>query len=471
MLSIPTTPRLRRTLDQLSAASLNQLLELFGDIIPLEPFAKKRHGSNSRKRTYTSWITFWGFLFQVIKPSTSCREVVQKLQTFLVFNGQLLISSSTSAYCQARKRISLRSLNKVHRNIVGRLESQNTSKNLWMNRFVKVIDSTSVTLPDTLSLQARWPQPGGQAKGCGFPVMKVTAIFSLGTGALISYAKSSLHIYDGRLLPRLLKWFKSGEVLLADRAFCSYVNIHSLLSRQVDCVFRLHQRRPMDFRQGKRLGNNDRLVLWKKPLQRTPTMSVQCFRSLPKTMLLRQIKFTISCRGFRTQTIFLITTLLNPRDYPPETLAALFKKRWNAELYFRDIKTTMGIEQLRCSSPQMAQKELAMYFIAYNLIRTLIFETAVRYSISIETISFKASQTLLDHWANFLLITQSETPNPCLRSSFIFILSTYSIHQRPNRSEPRVIKRRPKPFQLLSKPRHLMKELIHRGKYRKPTLS
>jgi hypothetical protein len=316
----------------------------------------------------------------------------------------------------------------------------------------------------------RWPQPGRQAKGCGFPVLKITALFSLGNGALISYVKSSLKIYDGRLLPRLLKWLKPGEVLLGDRAFCSYLNIHLLLSHQIDSVFRMHQRRSIDFRQGKHLGKSDRLVTWKKPLQ-CHRLSKSTFDSLPKYLTLRQVRFTISARGFRTKTIFLITTLLNPQDYPPAALAELFRKRWNVELYFRDIKTTMKIEHLRCSSPEMIQKELAMYLITYNLIRSLIFESADYYHISVDTLSFKASQTLLFHWSNYLLLKINSRKSRKINTCLLMLIATHGLHQRPNRSEPRVIKRRSKPFQLLSKPRHLMKELIHRSKYKKPTLT
>ena len=200
--------------------------------------------------------------------------------------------------------------------------------------------------------------------------------FSLATGAILSVAKGTLRVHESQLFRRLWGFLKQGDVVLGDRAFCSYATMDLLKQQGVDSVFRLHQKRKSDFRTGQRLGQDDHLIVWKKPRQKTPTMSPKDFQALDPVIELRELKITVQFKGFRTKSIKLITTLLDPVLYPKEALADLFLRRWRVELFFRDIKATLGMDILRCLSPQMIAKELQMHLIAYNLIRSLMLQAA-----------------------------------------------------------------------------------------------
>ncbi len=459
-----TSSLFRHHLHRLSEVAMAELISLFGAAIDPELMAAEPGAITSRNRIFTPRVTFWAFLSQILTPASSCRQALLKVQSLLLLLKQPPVSPSTSAYCQARTRLSSALLNHLRQKVVGRLESQIKPQDLWMKRHVKIIDATSASFPDTAQNQKRWPQPSEQKPGCGFPVVKICALFSLATGALIANVQSHLNVYDGRLFPRLWKWLSASDVVLADRAFCSFATISSLLRHKVDCVFRLHQRRPVDFRKGRRLGKNDRLIRWKKPLQRTETMSEKIFNSLPHELLLREIKFSIDIPGFRTRKVFLVTTLLDPKMYPPSSLAELFRRRWNAEINFRDIKTTMGMERLRSQSPSMALKELTFFFIAYNLVRLLMFEAAQKNRAPLQSISFKGTVDLLTSctWLFHQRLLKKQ-----LRLNLLRLIANDPLPYRPNRSEPRAIKRRPKSYQYLTQPRRLMETIPHREHYRK----
>lgn len=462
------TSRLQRAAHQLSEAALGELISLFGPAMDPALPVHTPAASKMRDRIFTPRVTFWAHLSQILTRGSSCRQAVLKVQALRLSLKQPPMSASTSAYCQARARLSGDLLKSIGTHIVERLEAKIQPRDLWMERHVKIVDSTSTSLPDTARNQKQWPQPSGQKMGCGFPVMKICGLFSLATGALISSVQSHLHVHDGRLFAKLWRWLSPGDVILADRAFCSFMTIALLSKRNVDCVFRLHQARSSDFRKGKRLGENDRLIRWKKPLQRTATMTKKTFRSLPPEIVLRQLKFFISVPGFRTKTILLITTLIDHKIYSASSLSELFRKRWNIELFFRDIKTTMGMEVLRSQSPSMALKELSVFLIAYNLIRFTMFEAAKKGSLSVQSISFKGTVDLLT--ACTWLFHQRHSTKRLRRTLLLLIASDPLLH-RPDRSEPRAQKRRPKPYQYLSAPRHLMVVTPHRDKYKKKPLT
>jgi hypothetical protein len=216
------------------------------------------------------------------------------------------------------------------------------SAQLWHGLSPKVLDGTTVSLPDTLANQRAYPQSQSQKPGCGFPLMKLVAVFSLATGVLFQYVKGNKHQSELRLLKGLLHCFKRCDLVLADRGFCSYVLLALFLRRGVLSLFRLHHSRPTDLRKGKRLGKNDRLFTWAKPKQRPPWLPLSWWKKLPGQLRLRVIRFQLRSRGYRTQSVTLVTTLLDACQYPAQDIAQLYLRRWKIELWFRDIKTTMG---------------------------------------------------------------------------------------------------------------------------------
>ena len=446
--------------------SLLQLDQLFGPWLPPGLLSQADEGLNSRDRIYNVRRTFFGFLYQVLNPACPCRQIVRQIQALLRLHAGIAVDSGTAAWCQARARLPWDILPRLRCAAAAQAEK---AAQLWHHLRVKVIDGTTSSLPDTPKNQRAYPQPGGQKPGCGFPVLKLVGVFSLATGALLDYAKGNKHQHELNLLQKLLDQFKAGDLVLGDRGFNSYTLLALLLRRGAHSLFRLHQRRPADLRKGKRLGKNDRLMVWRKPWlwQRPRYLSKAIWKRIPREVSVRVVRFTLAVPGFRAQSVTLVTTLLDAQAYPAEELARLYARRWRIELWFRDIKTSMGMEVLRCKSPKMAHKELEMFFFAYNLIRVLMAEAGALYEVPMERLSFKGTVDAMRQFSLAIAQARSRKKQRQLMADLLEIIAWDQVPERPGRREPRAVKRRPKPYQLLNRPRHQMKELQHRSKYRK----
>jgi len=347
------------------------------------------------------------------------------------------------------------------------------SRQLWKGFWVKVVDGIGISLPDTRKNQRSYPQSAEQKPGCGFPLLKLVGVFSLASGALLNYARGNKHQHELGLLQRLLDTFKPGDLVLADRGFSTYALMALLGLRKTHSLFRLHHARRRDFRQGKCLGKNDRLLVWTKPCnwQRPRFIPKQLWQRLPKELSVRMVRFTLAVPGYRTQSVTLITTLVDPVLYPAAELAELYARRWRVELWFRDIKTSMGMETLRCLSPKMIHKELEMFFIVYNTIRCLMADAAQTHSVAIERLSFKGTVDSVRQFSAAIAQARSRKMKNRLIARLLELIAADQVPERPGRREPRAVKRRPKPFQKLNRPRHLMNEMLHRSKYRKNAAS
>jgi Transposase DDE domain len=181
----------------------------------------------------------------------------------------------------------------------------------------------------------------------------------------------------------------------------------------------------------------------------------------------RVLRFSLPVPGFRVRSVTLVTTLLDPEKYPAEELAHLYAERWRVELWFRDIKTSMGMEVLRCKSPKMVHKELEMFFIAYNLIRCLMAEASLRYAVPVGRLSFKGTVDSVRQFAPAMAQARSRKAQQRLLNRLHEVIARDSLPERFGRSEPRAVKRRPKPYALLNRPRHRFREIPHRSRYRK----
>lgn len=448
--------QLRAQSEQWRQSSLSRLCEIFGSWLPATLLAPTARGLNSRQRTYPLPLTFWAFLSQVLSPGSACREVVRKVQAWYAPQAQRP-DSGTSAYCQARRRLPLASLTELHQTLVAKLSARITTPELWLGRRVKVVDGTGLSMPDTVANQKVWPQPNTQKPGCGFPVVKLAACFCLASGALLDWAEGTLKEHDCRLLQKLLPAFKKGDVVLADRGFSSFPSLATLLARGVDAVMRVHHFRKLDWRVGQRLGQRDRLVTWKKNQFQGQLWSPAQWAQLPAELTVRLVEIIVTVPGFRTQKLVLVTTLLDAQTYSAEALGQLYFRRWAVELFFRDIKTTQGLDVLRCRTPAMVRKEIVMHALAYNLIRALMQDIAHRYQVSAQRLSFKGTVDALRHWRELFENAKSQARTTCkLRRLFYQSIAEDLLLDRPDRSEPRAVKRRPKNFRLLTKPRHQM---------------
>jgi hypothetical protein len=322
---------------------------------------------------------------------------------------------------------------------------------------VKIVDGTGVSMPDTPENQKAFPQSSGQKPGCGFPHAKLVGCFCLASGALIEWVEGTLKNHEYALFTKLWDLFEKGDVLLTDRGFCAFEAIARLLGRGVDSVMRLHQARCTDFRKGRRLSKNERLVQWDKPKVRPSSTPLRQWKKLPQTLTLRYLKIHVSTPGFRTQQIIVVTTLTDTETYSAEALGELYFRRWSVELFFRDIKITLGMDVLRCKTPEMVRKEIIMHAIAYNLIRALMQEAASTYHVELTRISFKGTADTLRQWAEVLNAAANNNREFArLKETLLGLLAEDLVPLRPQRSEPRARKRRPKNYRLLTKPRREM---------------
>jgi Transposase DDE domain len=332
-----------------------------------------------RVRTYTPVITLWTFLTQVLDPDHSCRKAVSSLIAFLVSQGQRAVSPDTSNYCKARKRLPLSFIVRLLRKTGELLRVKSQSTWLWKGRSVVMVDGSTASMPDTPANQRAFPQTRSQKPGLGFPLARFVATICLATGAVLDLA---IGPYKGKrtgetsLLRTLLDRVKAGSILLGDRYFASYWGIAELAPRGIDGVFRMHQRRKIDFRRGRCLGSEDHRVLWHKPKQRPEWMDEATYERIPNEMWVRELRFRVHVPGYRVQEIVLVTTLLDAVDYTKEELASLYLKRWHIELDMRSIKVVMQMDVLRCKSPDLVEKEIWVHMLAYHIIRTLMTTAA-----------------------------------------------------------------------------------------------
>ena len=445
--------------------SISELRKALGQFVPDALLG--RHTQSGRNRLFTPLVTFWAFLSQILSPQSACRDAVRKAQAWWSLGRRLPVSTNTSAYCQARSRLSDQTLLAIHRQTAQRLECNVPTDSLWLGRRVKVVDGTTCSMPDTAESQKAYPQPGSQKPGCGFPMMKLVGLFCRASGALLEVVRGTLRVHESQLFRHLWPHLNPGDVLLADRGFCSFFSLSSLQERGVDCLMRLHQRRRVDFRRGKRLGPEDIVLHWTKPAQRPETLSAQEFSALPDSLTVRQIRLHPKIKGFRVRTIVLVTTLLDPIAFPVEVLGELYFQRWSVELHFREIKTLLRLDILRCLSPQMVHKELLLHMIAYNLIRCLMQQAAICHHVDLSRISFKGTLDTLHHFADVIRAAAAKPRRRAqLYSEMLRLIALDQLPIRPLRSELRAKKRRAKNYQLLTKPRKLMIIIQHRSRHK-----
>ena len=461
----PRLAALGRRAHSLRQATLAQLQQHLRDFLPAPLFSAEDQGPNSRDRIFTLRLTFECFLWQLLKPKTSCREVVRQVQALFRLHGRGPVDEGDSAYVQARLRLPRERLEQALIATAQAADRRAGPAGQLAGRQVIVVDGSTTHLPDTKENQKRYPQPSTQKPGCGFPLMKFMALFSLSSGAILHVLMGSLHHHDLSLLRRLWHQLKKGDILLGDRAFGEYTTVAGLPAQGVDVVARLHQARTVDFRQARRLNRNDGLFVWHKGVQQSKILSATQWALLPAQITVRIIRFTATIRGFRSRRITLVTTLLDPALYPAQELIALYLRRWRIELCLRDLKTTMGMEQLRCKTPDMAEKELLAYLVAHNLIRCVIAEAVARYSMDLQRVSFKGSVDALRQYSNALLQARHRKLRRQLWEDLLLNLARDLVRTAPIAREPRAVKRRPKPYPLLNQPRRKFVEISHRNRY------
>jgi hypothetical protein len=397
--------------------------------------------------------TVYLFLLQVLHGNTACQHVVH-------FGGRAF---SASAYCQARKRLPLRVWQHLLECIAARLRRSTEQDSRWRGHRVWIVDGSSFSMPDVPALRQHFGQPPSQRPGCGFPLAKLLAVVDLSTGMLLRAAAAPMRAHESSQLAAVHAALAPGDVLLGDRAFCSYAHLALLVQRGLHGVFRLHQRQLVDFRPGRghvppgrsanpeglprsrwvrALGGEDQVVVWFKPKRRPEWMTPAQFAELPDELVVRELRYRVETPGFRTRSVILATTLLDAEAYPAPALAELYLCRWRIEVGLKHLKITMNMDVLRCETVEGVLKELAVFALAYNLVRSVMAESAAAQGVAVERIS------LVDtvRW----LIGAEDGPVTVLHVN----------PARPGRFEPRVVKRRPKQYRLMNRPRAELRKAL-----------
>jgi hypothetical protein len=408
-----------------------------------------------RERLFPPTETLSMFLAQVLSADGSCQQVVNDAMVKRVIGGMKPGSTDTGGYCKARARLPVSMVSTLAREAGGIVAKGAPSWWHWRSRRVRLVDGATVTLPDTQENQAAYPQSSSQKPGLGFPICRVVALLCLGGGALLDAAMGPCEgkgSDEQSLLRDMLDTLQSGDILLGDALYATYFLLWDLLRGGADGLFEQHggRKRSTDFSQGEQLGARDHVIVLSKPKQKPDWMSQEEYDQAPATLKVREFQ-----AGGKT----MVTTFLCPKETPKHVLKALYRQRWNVELDLRNIKTTLGMEQLRCKTPEMAVKELWVYLLAYNLIRLLMAQAALLADQIPRQLSFKHTVQIWIAWQ------QRGGGGHAAVSihALLVLIAEPRVGLRPGRIEPRARKRRPKPFPLLTRPRAQAREDVRRN--------
>lgn len=401
--------------------------------------------SNERVRLFPATETLSMFMAQAMKADGSCQATVDETAVKRQLNGLSPCSTNTGAYCKARSRLPVGLVSGLVRNTGKVISGKSAAGWLWQGRRVMLVDGTTVTMADTAANQAKYPQQKNQEEGLGFPICRIVGVTCLASGAVLNAVMGD---YKGKgtgeqaLLRTLLDTFEKDDVMLGDALFATYFLLAELLLRGVHCVFEQNGARRLttDFRLGKKLGSRDHLVTLKKPKTRPEWMTKEQYLAVPDTIVTRELDV-----GGKV----LVTTLLCPETTPKTALKALYKQRWHVELDIRNIKTTMDMCTLRCKTPEMVEKEMWVYLLAYNLIRFAMLKSALLKDVLPRTLSFKH---VLQLWLAWSAATRRSDEKENI-AALLIMMAQKTVGNRLGRVEPRAVKRRPKATPLLMEKR------------------
>jgi hypothetical protein len=407
-----------------------------------------------RDRLFSPLVTLWVFLSQVLDPDHSCRAAVARFLAWRAANGLAPCSADTGGYCKARSRLPEAVLARLARQAGKRPQDQAPPGWRWNGRTIKVVDGTTLSMPDTPANQKEYPQSRSQQPGVGFPIVRAVVLFSLAVGTALDCA---LGPWRGKrtgetgLFATLRHNLEEGDILLADRYYGSFWEAALAKQRGADVVLRVHCRRKVDFRRGRRLGREDHVVWWGRP-RRPEWMDEAAYQSLPEALEVREVRVRVHRAGFRARVLVVATTLLGAAQYPSEDVGLLYRIRWYAEVDLRALKVSLQMDVLRGQTPGMVRKEVWAHLLGYNLLRGVMAEAAREAGVLPWSLSFKGAMQAVNAFAAVLWTAgpgQLEELGRRLRGA----IATHRVGDRPNRHEPRRRKRRPKPYPLLHETR------------------
>ena len=362
-------------------------------------------------------------------------------------------SIKTAGYCNARNRLPEDKVKTLFMSTGKALQEAAREQWLFPDRHVKVVDQTSFDLPDTSENQKEYPQHSGQKPGCGFPKMHASALIDLESGAVIDVETVAGTGYEHPLFRQLWRSFNDGDIVLGDGLYGSFAEIAKLMEMGVDGLFRdgIKKFKKKDLLP---LGDGEWLYVWHRPALPGKWISRE---ELPETIVVRVIKFNAGRKRYRGKQVTIYTTLMDTEKYPREKLINLYYRRWEIELTFNNIKTTMGLTTLRCKSPSACRKELWVGLLMYNLIRTLMLDAAIKHKISVLRLSFAGTvQKFVETCRGIIVFT-----NPLLAYDMLIRnIADDIVPERPGRVEPRKVKWRGSNYSHMTKSRELERQLL-----------
>lgn len=408
-----------------------------------------------RERLFPPTETLSMFLAQAMNADSSCQKAVNDAVVKRLIGGLHVCSTNTGAYCQARQRLPLEMIKELACHTGSVMSEGSPDDWNWRGRPVRLVDGATVSMPDTEDNQSKYPQPSGQKAGLGFPICRMVGVICLGSGALLEAAIGSCKgkgSDEQSLLRSVIDTLNPDDILMGDAFYATYFLLCDLKGKGIDGIFEQHgsRKRCTDFRRGTRLGKQDHLVTLSKPKIKPGWMSQEEYDKAPDSLVVREL---------RTDGKTLVTTLLDAKVVSKADLKIFYRDRWHVEVDIRNIKTTLGMEIVSCRTPEMVEKEIWTYLLAYNLIRLLMAQAALLADILPRQLSFKHTLQL---WAAWLHIGQGSYHDELPDKLFVLI-AQQRVGKRPGRIEPREVKRRPKPFKLLTEPRDIVREKIRKN--------
>ena len=468
MSSIAFSPTFRNNpFHDISRVFLNDPSLAFAKVLPLDVIEGvfRKYESFREEGFYSTGIVVLAFVLQVLSDGklATASAAVSRIAAYFMSKGQPIPSSNTGDYCNARKQLDPRAIQELALLVAKNVEFVASSTWLWKEKHhVKLIDGFTATMPDTEENLREFPKRTKKdgTIDCGFPLMRVCIILSLAT-AMITNAASAK--YQGKetgetaLLRTMLDSFDENDIAVFDRYCCSYMMIAQFIQHEVQVCARQNAKRPVDFTKGKRLGKDDALVTWKRP-ERPPWMSAEEYEQIPETLTLRMLRYSLVAKGQRTQSITVITTLLDPEEYSAEDIAELYGLRWSVELDIRHVKRSLNMDHFRCKSPEMVRREFWMMILGYNLVRKVICEAAAFGGVLPRRLSFTQTCAFLLVTSSFWVVSgvQGEALESILKH-----LASMKVPERPGRYEPRMVKRRRDKYPVMKQPRQILKNDVN----------
>ncbi|WP_008317353.1 IS4 family transposase [Leptolyngbya sp. PCC 6406] len=417
----------------------------------------EEQGVTYRRVLYTPMVVLWSWLSQVLDPDSSLSHAVKRVVTWMHLAGAVPPSADTGGYSKARQRLPECIFPPLLQRVARALQQQVSPAQRWCGRVVKAFDATTVLMSDTEANQQTYPQHRNQTGECGFPILRLQVWFCVTTGAVLEVAIAPFQVSEWRLARQLYQKLRREDVVVADSAYGTYVDLAGVALKGADAVFRKHHQRRCDFRRGKKLGRGDHIVRWQRPKRCPKSLSPDEFEALPEALEVREVALSIQVPGFRPTNFVVVTTLMDSKRYPIAQLAELYQLRWQAaEVNLRHLKTTLGMEMIAAKTPAMVTKSIWVHLLAYNLLRTLMGDAAANSPVEPLRLSLQGTRQQFNHFRpefRHLAPTQRRRGYQALLSAVQRLI----IPLRPNRSEPRVVKRRPKPFPKMQEPRSVLK--------------